>query len=236
VIYNRSIEDGTAGAYILAEMKQIGRSTERFDEKTTLNGKTTIMKKTILTLLGAAACALFTQQALADSISFAGGSASASGASGVGTTTVSFSTGWSVFGTSGTLFAGTAGSPTTMSSYSFSGDGTGAVCTTCPEVQWSFVSGGNTYSFTLQVLNNGHTTAGSIAASGTGFVTISGGPHAGTFSGTWSMSGTGSGFQYGANFTFVSTTVPDGGSAVALLGVGLTAVESVRRILKRRNA
>ena len=29
-------------------------------------------------------------------------------------------------------------------------------------------------------------------------------------------------------------TVPDGGSAVALLGVGLTAIESVRRVLRRR--
>jgi VPDSG-CTERM motif len=216
-------------------MKQIGRSKERFDAKTTLNRKKTIMKKTILTLLGVAAigCALFTQQALADSISFAGGSASASGASpGSPTITVSFSSGWSVFAGNG-IFAGTAGSPATMSAYTFSGDGTGAVCTTCPEVQWSFVSGGNTYSFTLISLTNAHTTSTAIAASGLGFVQINGGS---PLAGSWSMNGTGSGFQYGANFTFVSTTVPDGGSAVALLGVGLTAVESVRRILKRRNA
>jgi VPDSG-CTERM motif len=202
---------------------------------TTPNRKKRTMKKTTITLLGAIAlsCALFCQQALADSVSFAGGSSSASGASpGSPTITVSFSSGWSVFAGNG-IFSGTAGAPATISSYTFSGDGTGAACTTCPEVQWSFVSGGNTYSFTLTALNNAHTTSGSIAASGVGFAQINGGAH---ITGTWSQNGTGSGFQYGAGFTFVTSTVPDGGSAVALLGVGLTAVEGVRRVLRRRGA
>jgi VPDSG-CTERM motif len=202
---------------------------------TTLNRKITTMKKTILTLLGVAAigCALFSQQAYADSISFAGGSASATGDSSLSSpTTVSFSSGWSVFAGNG-IFAGTTGSATTMTSYSFTGDGAAAACTTCPETQWSFVSGGNTYSFTLTSLTNAATRAGSIAASGVGYVQVNGGSH---ISGTWSMNGSGSGFNYGANFTFVSTTVPDGGSAVALLGVGLTAVEGVRRFLRRRSA
>lgn len=194
------------------------------------------MKKGILALLGAAAisCALFSQQAYADSISFAGGSASATGDSSISSpTTVSFSSGWSVFAGNG-IFAGTAGAATTMTGYTFSGDGAAATCTSCPLVQWSFVSGGNTYMFTLTHLNNAATRSGSIAASGLGFVQINGGSH---IAGTWSMNGTGSGFHYDTNFTFVSTTVgnvPDGGSAVALLGIGLTAVESVRRRLRRR--
>src|ERR1700687_1056813 len=143
---------------------------------TTLNRKITTMKKTILTLLGAAAigCALFSQQAYADSISFAGGSASATGDSSTSSpTTVSFSSGWSVFAGNG-IFAGTTGSATTMTSYSFTGDSTtvNVVCTSCPEVQWSFVSGGNTYQFTLTALNSGATRSGSVAASGVGYVQI----------------------------------------------------------------
>jgi len=193
------------------------------------------MKKTTLTLLAAVAvsCALFSQQAYADSISFAGGSASATGDSSISSpTTVSFSSGWSVFAGSG-IFAGTSGSATTMTSYSFTGDGALASCTSCPETQWSFVSGGNTYSFTLSSLNNAATRSGSIAASGVGYVQVNSGAHIG---GTWSMNGSGSGFNYGANFTFVSTTVPDGGSAVALLGVALTGIEGFRRVLRRRSA
>jgi VPDSG-CTERM motif len=221
--------------YTSAEMKQIGRSKERFDEKTTLNRKTTTMKKTVLTILGAVAlsCALFSQQALADSISFAGGSSSATGASpGSPTITVNFSSGWSVFAGNG-VFSGTAGAAATINSYTFSGDGTGAVCTTCAETQWSFTSGGNTYTFTLQSLNNAHTTSGSIAASGVGYAQVNGGAH---LLGTWSQNGTGSGFLYGPGFTFVTTTVPDGGSAVALLGVALTGIEGFRRVLRRRSA
>jgi hypothetical protein len=193
------------------------------------------MKKTILTLLGAAAisCALFSQQAYADNISFAGGSAHATGDSSISSpTTVSFSSGWSVFAGDG-IFAGTTGAATTITGYTFAGDGATATCTTCPQVQWSFVSGANTYTFTLTALNNAATRSGSIAASGVGFVQINGGSH---IMGTWSMNGTGSGFNYAKNFTFVSTTVvPDGGSAVALLGIGLTAVESLRRRLRRRS-
>jgi hypothetical protein len=204
--------------------------------KTTLHRKTTTMKKTVLTIFGAVAlsCALFSQQALADSVSFAFGSASASGDSSISSpTTVSFSTGWKVFAGNG-IFTGTAGASTVMSSYSFSGDGAAALCTTCPETQWSFVSGGNTYAFTLSSLTNAATRLGSISASGVGYVQVNGGAH---ILGTWSMNGTGgSNFQYGANFTFVSTTVPDGGSAVALLGVALTGIEGFRRVLRRRSA
>ena len=198
------------------------------------------MKKTILTLLaaGAVSCALFSQHALADSVSFAGGSASANHDSSVTSpTTVSFSSGWSVFAGTG-MFAGTAGSATTMSSFSFSGDSStgNATCTTCPETQWTFMSGGNTYSFILQGLTPGNmaTRSGSIGGSGFGYVQVNSGP---AISGTWSISGTGSNFNYGANFTFISTTtVPDGGSAVALLGVALTGIEGFRRLLSRRSA
>ena len=121
------------------------------------------MKNGILTLLAAAAisCGLFSQQAYADSISFVGGSASATGDSSLSSsTTVSFSSsGWSVFAGDG-IFAGTGGAATTMTAYTFAGDGAAATCSTCPQVQWSFVSGANTYTFTLTSLNNAATRSG----------------------------------------------------------------------------
>src|SRR5438270_5800766 len=162
------------------------------------------MKKTILALLvtTALSCALFSEVAKADSIAFSG-TASASGDSSTSSpTTVHFTNPWTVLSSPAPtgIFAGTGGSSATMADYSFTGDGAAAVCTTCPEVQWSFVSGGNTYSFTLQTLTSASTRSGSIASAGTGFATISGGPNAGTYSGTWAMNGTGSGFTYTFSF------------------------------------
>jgi hypothetical protein len=214
-------------------VNKIGRSMERFDQKSNLKRKErNKMKKLVLTLATIACCAL-AGQAYADSIGFVG-SSSASGFSNVTSpTTVSFKNPFTVVASDG-IFAGTNGSATTMSSYTFTGDGATAVCTTCPQVQWTFNSGGNTYTFNLTSLTNAATRSGSISASGIGTVTIVGGPNAGTYGGTWAMNGTGSGTSYG--LTFVTTTVPDGGSAVALLGIALTGIEAGRRLIRSRKA
>lgn len=217
-------------------VNKIGRSMERFDQKSNLIKKErNNMKRLILTLATVACCALV-GQAYADSIAFSG-SASASGDSSKSSpTTVSFKNPWAVLSSPAPtgIFAGTGGSSATMGAYTFTGDGAGAVCTNCPFTQWSFVSGGNTYSFSLESLESATTRAGSIAASGVGTVTISGGPNAGTYGGTWAMNGTGSGFKY--SFSFVTTTVPDGGSAVALLGIALTGIEAGRRLIRSRKS
>jgi hypothetical protein len=205
---------------------------------TTLKNRKTTMKKTILTILGAVAlsCALFSQQARADSVSFFGGTMSATGASpGSPTVTVSFSSGWSVLAGSG-VFAGTSGAPVTLNPYTFSGDGTGAACTNCPiSPQWTYTSGGHTYTFTLTGLTNVHTAATSMSATGVGYVVVDNtGPH---IAASWSTSGTGANFMYNNTTSIVSTTtVPDGGSAVALLGVAMTGIEGLRRLLRRRRA
>jgi VPDSG-CTERM motif len=194
------------------------------------------MKKTILALLitSALSCVLFSE-ARADSIAFNGVVTASDGDSSVTSpTTLTFTNPWTVVGTpapSG-IFAGTAGSSVTMTNFTFSGDGASAVITSpsTPFVYWHFTMGVNTYSFTLQGLSGAQVrTLGStsITASGTGFATVNGV----NYSGVWSLNGTS-----GTNFNFNTTSVPDGGSAVALLGVALTGIEGFRRLLRRRSA
>ena len=187
------------------------------------------MKKTILTLMAVGVSALFTS-VYADTIAFQGSAAASGNSSTSSPTTVSFSNPWTVVAESGALFAGTVGSSATMNSYTFSGDGSLATCTNCPLVQWSFSSGGNSYSFTLNSLTNAATRPGSIAASGLGILTINGT----NYSATWAMNGTGSNFKY--KISFITNTVPDGGSAVALLGIGVAAIEGLRRKIGARKA
>ena len=187
------------------------------------------MKKTIATLLAATACALVTQHAYADSIGFIGSSSASGDSSKKSPTKISFANPWHVVASDG-IFAGTNGAAVTMASFSFTGDGTNAVCTTCPLVQWQFTVGGNSYSFTLSSLDDASTRSGSIAASGTGFIMV----NSTKYGATWAMNGTGSKFKY--KISFVTNTVPDGGSAVALLGVGLAAIEGVRRKIGARKA
>jgi len=187
------------------------------------------MKKTIAALLAAGTCLLLTPHAHADSIGLEGASKASGDSSKKSPTTVSFSNPWHVVSSDG-IFAGTDTAAVTMASYSFTGDGTSAVCTNCPVVQWHFTYGGNTYSFTLTSLISATTRAGSLAASGTGTITV----NSTTYSATWAMNGSGSKFKY--RISFITNTVPDGGSAVALLGIALCGIEVTRRLIQRRQA
>src|SRR2546430_1051499 len=157
---------------------------ERFDkqEKTQIE-RYPIMKKTILTILAVACCAFIGQQAFADSVGFFGASSASGDSSKSSPTTVSFKNPWSVVASDG-IFAGSNGASATMSNFTFSGDGATAVCTTCPQVQWTYTSAGTTYTFTLNSLNNAATRTGSIAASGLGTVVLTG-AQTGTFGGAW---------------------------------------------------
>lgn len=187
------------------------------------------MKKTITALLAAGACLLSTQLAHADSIGLQGSSSATGDSSKKSPTTVSFKNPWQVVAGDG-IFAGTIGSSVTMASFSFTGDGAAASCTNCPLVQWHFTSGGKNYSFNLISLTDASTRGGSIAASGTGFITIDGTK----YGATWAMNGTGSRFKY--KISFVTNTIPDGGSAVALLGLALAGIEGARRLVRSRQA
>ena len=192
------------------------------------------LTKTLTVLaIGLLSCGLFCQQAQAitGDILFMG-SATASGASGAGTTTISFTNPWQVVAGTGDYAAVTFGTPATFNGFSFTGDGTGATLTAPVTPQWSFVFGGNTYTFDLLALTSGHVQSGSMAFTGTGTAFVNGGDASPA---NWSLQGsTGTGFR----FTLSSSTtgalgaVPDGGSAVALLGIALVGVEALRRKFK----
>jgi len=192
------------------------------------------LSKTILAVVatGLLSCGLFCQQAEAftGNVLFAG-TVKASGSSGAGTTHLTFTNPWTVASLPAPdgAYAGTAGSSATMTNFSFTGTGTGAVLVGGTVVnEWSFSSGGNTYSFNLESLTSATITNGTIAMSGTGTAFINGG-NASTA--TWALQGTGHNFTF--NFSTASTAaVPDGGSAVALLGIALAGIEIVRRKIK----
>jgi hypothetical protein len=150
-----------------------------------------------------------------------------------GTTTVHLNSGATVnFGTDtySTILNGTSA---TFNDIVFTGSGTSSSLTGPVIPAWLVVSGANNFSFDL---TNLFSTSMGVAFGVHSFtINGSGVAHATGFDDTnavFSLQGTGSG---SVTFTIfqASTTaipgVPDGGSAVALLGLGLVAVEALRR-------
>ena len=181
-------------------------------------------------------CGVFCDQAQAipnpinGSVQFFG-SATPSGASGGGSTTINFTNPWHTLNGLGIYSGIPMGVSTTFTNFSFTGDGAGAVLSAPPIAPlWSFSSGGVDYSFDLQTLTNGHSEAGSMSFTGTGIA------HATGFDDTaasWALQGAGS------NFSFVISTstttaigVPEGGTTMALFGIGLAAILFLRRQLR----
>src|ERR1700730_4745804 len=147
---------GIACAISLLEMKKSVVQRNASITTTTLKNRKIIMKKTVLALLvtTAISCALFTE-AKADSISFNGTATANHDSSITSPTTISFTNPWAVLSSPAPtgIFAGTAGQSVTMTNFSFTGDGSGAVLSpNTPFVQWSFTMGANSYKFTLQSL------------------------------------------------------------------------------------
>ena len=181
---------------------------------------------------GLLSCGLFCQQAHAISgeIEFFG-KARASGPSTGGLVTITFSNpGWKVLSGTGGYAGVPFGTAAHFNNFSFTGDGTSAVLTAMVPAQWSFSFGGNLYTFNLEALTSAHVVSGSMAFTGTG-TTFVNGVNAGF--GTWSLQGSSAG---GFSFKLSSSTtaVPDGGSAVALLGIALAGIEVARRKIKAK--
>ena len=158
------------------------------------------------------------------------GSASQSG----GTTSIHFNNPLYVnFGTDD--YSGTTGAVATFTDFSFTGSGTSAHLSGGSIIpEWTFTMGSKTYSFDLLKLDSGTFTPGRVSAlslQGEGIAHITG------FTDTpasFSLQGTGNHFTFTilqASTTAVGNSVPDGGSAMTLLGLGLVAVETVRRKL-----
>ena len=197
------------------------------------------LSKTILAVLatGLFSCGLFCQEAHAftGSVSFFGAahaSGQSSGPSAINSvTTIFFTNPWSVIAADG-AYTGSVGSLATMTDFSFTGTGNGAVLTGPVTPEWTFSFGGNTYTFDLLALIDGTTTAGGMSLSGTGLAYINGGDPSVA---SWALQGSGGKFTF--KFSSSTTTaVPDGGSAVALLGIAFAGIEVVRRKLKAKAA
>ena len=186
------------------------------------------MKKAIIALLATTLCAFAAQQAQAVSgtISFSGVSTASRASKAGKITTINFSNPWhTMAGGTGDYASIPGGVATTMKAIKFSGTGVTAALTASVIPQWTFTFGGKTYSFDLTSLISATTTSTTIAMSGTGTAFINGnGSDA-----SWSLEGTGGKFRFTASFISTSS-VPDGGSAVALLGGALVLIEGLRRL------
>ena len=123
-------------------------------------------------------------------------------------------------------YSGTAGQAVTMNGFTFNPPGGVSPL-------WTFTVGAVTYSFNLGTSHVVTQTAAFLNVTGTGTANITGfDPTPGTFSITLVGSGSPQ-----AQFSFTSeTSVPDGGSAVALMGIALTGIEALRRKLGARKA
>jgi hypothetical protein len=127
----------------------------------------------------------------------------------------------------------------TLFDFSFSGNNTGTpTILSGGSPQWSFTYLGVEYSFNLEALDSANTTfipgvGRSIAETGHGTAFITG---QGSAAAIWSLSGViGQGFTFGVQ-TLAAGNAPDGGSAVALLGIALAGIEGVRRVIRARKA
>ena len=122
-------------------------------------------------------------------------------------------------------YAGTGGASVTMNSFTFKPTFTAPV----PNL-WSFTVGPLTYTFNLSSITSiSQPGDNTLTIVGQGIATITGGGSFDPTAGTFFISTQG---PAASSFTFsATTTVPEGGSALALLGIGLIAVELVRRKL-----
>jgi VPDSG-CTERM motif len=199
------------------------------------------ISKTILAVLavGLLSCTLFSQRAHAIPIT---GEIDMSGTAfldnvflGLATKTTGYGA-ISVGGIPTGSFAGTAGDSVTWTTFGWAPFFSSGHL-------WTFTDAGTgfTYSFDLSGDTIMHQDNMFLNLLGTGTVSITGnGSPYDTTTATWSftISNPDGGPHSNFAFTFANsqTTTPDGGSAVALLGIALAGIEGMRRMLRARKS
>jgi len=163
------------------------------------------------------------------------GTASASGASVGPPVTITFTNPWHSLSGTGVYAAVPFNTSATFSNFTFSGDGVSALLSGSVIPEWTFSSGGETFSFDLLSLTNGHVDGPGVngltamAFSGTGTVHGSGAIAFDDTPATWSLEGSGTNF----NFTLSSSTtssIPEAGvTTLLLVGFGILAGYGLRR-------
>jgi hypothetical protein len=148
------------------------------------------------------------------------GSAMASGPSGQGTTTVTFGSNWSFVAGTGTYANILFQTPAAFSNFSFTGDGTSVSLTSPVTSLWSLSFGGNSYSFDLLSLTDGHVESGSMGFTGTGLLHATG--YDDTL-GTFGLTGSGNDFMYTLSFATL-TAVPEAPGLVPAVLLALSAI------------
>jgi hypothetical protein len=158
------------------------------------------------------------------------GSSTASGASGTGlTTTISFTNPWHSLATTGSYNGVLTGTDTTFNGFSFMNDGAAASLIGNDSPLWTFNFGGNTYSFDLDALTNGHVESGAMAFTGIGIAHITG--FADTAA-SFALQGAGTGFDFTLSSS-TTGTVPEGSTTVLLvLGLVLVGIVTFRQKLR----
>lgn len=127
-------------------------------------------------------------------------------------------------------YTGTSGAAVTMTPFIWAP----STASTPINPLWTFVSGGNTYSFDLSVLHVDYASPTGLFLSGQGTAHITGpGVDASDTTGNWNFSAQTLGLS---SFTFSSTTsaaqgVPDGGSSAAMLGATFLGLGWIKRKL-----
>jgi hypothetical protein len=125
-------------------------------------------------------------------------------------------------------YVGTSGAAVTITPYTWSPP----TASTPVSPLWTFMSGGNTYSFDLNVLHMDYASPTGLLLSGLGTARITGpGLEKLDTTGHWDFSAQTLGLS---TFTFSSTTtvptsVPDGGSTVAMLGATMLGLGWMKR-------
>lgn len=169
-------------------------------------------------------------QAITGSVVFQG-SASVSRASDMSMTptTVNFANNWVFTGGTGDYSAILIFNSAMFQSFSFTGDGAGAMLVSAVTPLWTTTYNGITYSFDLMALTNGHTESGAMSFTGSGLLHETGKMDT---PGTFGLSGS------GQNFTFTfdneqNTAVPEV-NTTALFGLGLLLLVGLTTLRRRR--